>query len=88
MDQTQFAKVNFAEQLYNASGSVESNCNGITFINLGTVPCTVLSYPLLQGQSFSPPILSSELDTTNYTARFDTTIAGSQLLLVIRKYYK
>lgn len=78
--------VSFSEQFYNNSGSVDSRCNGITFINLGTEPVTVLGYPLQQNQSFTPTMNIGERDTTNYSVTFGQG-AGTKLLLVIRKYY-
>lgn len=78
--------VSFSEQFYNQSGSVDSRCNGILFVNVGTEPVTVLGYELLQGQSFAPTMNLGERDMTNYTVTFGTG-AGTRLLLVIRKYY-
>ena len=78
--------VTFSEQFYNQSGSVDSRCNGISFINIGTEPVSVLGYELQQGQTFTPSMNLGERDVTNYTITFGNGL-GSKLLLVIRKYY-
>lgn len=78
--------VSFSEQYYNESGSVDSRCNGITFINLGTEPVQVLGYSLQQNQSFTPTMNLGERDITNYNVKFNQG-PGTKLLLVIRKYY-
>lgn len=69
-----------------SGGSIESNCNGITFINLGTDPVTVMGYPLIQNASFTPACNIGEIDQTNYLAQWSGTTAD-QRLLVIRKNY-
>lgn len=80
--------INFSlsDQIVTASGSVESNCQGITFINLGLSTCTILSLPLAQGQSFSPPCNIGEKDKTNYRVKFDEAIADKRLLVISKNY--
>lgn len=73
-------------QIYNNSGSVESNCQGILFINLGTDTVTVLGYPMAQGQQVTVPCNIGEIDRTNYNVVFSNTTTD-QRLLVIRKNY-
>lgn len=73
------------DQIITDPGSVESNCNGITFVNLGASVCTVLSYPLQQNQSLTIPCNIGEKDVTNYRVQFDSNT--DRKLLVIRKNY-
>jgi len=73
------------DQIVTAPGSVESNCNGITFVNLGASVCTVLSFPLNQNQSLTIPCNIGEKDVTNYRVQFDSN--ADKRLLVIRKNY-
>jgi len=79
-------KFTLNNEIITASGSIESNCNGITFINLGLSIATILSYPLQQNQSFTPPCNVGEEDVTNYNVMFESAVAD-QRLLVIRKNY-
>ena len=74
------------DEIVTASGNVESNCNGITFINLGVSVCTVLGVALQQGQSLNIPCNIGEIDKTNYTVRFDN-VSADRRLNVIRKNY-
>lgn len=74
------------DELITQSGSVESNCMGITFINLGLSVCTVLSVPLAQNQSLTIPCNIGEVDMTNYKIKFDT-VSTDKRLVVIRKNY-
>lgn len=73
-------------EIINQSGSVESNCNAITFINNGTVTVTVMGYPIQQGYQLYLPGSVGEIDRTNYAVMFDTA-AGTRNLLIIRKVY-
>lgn len=73
-------------QVVTNSGPVESNCNGILFINLGADVCTVLGYPLQQLQQLAIPCNIGEIDKTNYNIRFANAVTD-QRLLVIRKNY-
>lgn len=74
------------DELIEQSGSVESNCTGITFINLGLSVCTVLSVPLAQNQSLTIPCNIGEVDRTNYKVKFDN-LSTDKRLIVIRKNY-
>jgi len=68
------------------SGTIESNCSGITFINLGTDVCTILGLPLQQNQQLAIPCNIGEVDKTFYKALFSNATTD-QRLLVIRKNY-
>lgn len=71
---------------YQANGVIESNCNEIAFINLGTATATVNGVlPLTQNQSFSTSGNASEIDKTIYKVAFGS---GTKNLLVTRKVYK
>lgn len=74
------------DEIVTVSGNVESNCQGITFVNIGASSCTILSITLAQGQSFTPAINIGEIDKTNYTVRFDNLVSDKRLV-VIRKSY-
>lgn len=76
-----------SSQIVVQSGSVESNCNGMVFINIGTDTVTILGYPLTTGQQFSVPCNIGEVDETNYIIQF-AGITVNQQCLVIRKEYK
>jgi len=76
-----------SEQIYTNSGSVESNCNGITFINIGTDTVNVLSNPIIPGASFTPPCNVGEKDVTRYICQFAQVPATVSKLLVLRKNY-
>lgn len=67
-------------------GSIESNCNGIQFVNQGTDPVTVLGYTMIQNGSFAPTCNVGEIDQTNYLVQWAGT-TSDQRLLVIRKSY-
>lgn len=75
------------DELVTSAGNVESNCNGITFINLGLSTCTVLGVPLQQGQSLTIPCNIGEIDRTNYTVKFDSAINDKRLNVIRKNYY-
>lgn len=64
---------------------VASNCNEITFFNLGTAQANVELVPLLQNQQFKISGNIGEMCQTQFNISFTGT--GTQLLLVIRKNY-
>jgi hypothetical protein len=74
-------------EIYNISGQVESNCNAITFINLGSDLVTVLGYQLQQGFQLYLPGNVGEIDKTRYNVIFANAVGQTQSLLVIRKRY-
>jgi hypothetical protein len=79
-------KFSLSLQIYTQGGSVESDCNGLIFINIGTDTVTVLGYPIIANATFSPPCNIGEMDITNYIAQF-AGVTTNQQLLVIRKNY-
>lgn len=76
-----------SSQIVSISGMVESNCNSIEFINIGTDTVTVLGYPIQQGYSMVRPGNVGEVNRTNYVATFANAAGAIQMLLVIRKQY-
>lgn len=74
-------------QIVTTSGMIESNCNAIEFINIGTDTVTVLGYPILQGYSMVRSGNVGEINRTNYTAKFANVAGAIKSLLVIRKNY-
>ncbi len=74
-------------QIVTQSGMIESNCNSIEFINIGTDTVTVLGYPIQQGYSMVRPGNVGEFNKTNYSATFSNAAGTIQQLLVIRKNY-
>jgi hypothetical protein len=68
---------------------VSSQCNDITFLNLGLNPVTISgSITLQQNQSLQISGNINELDTTEYDISFSTYSSPNNNLLVIRKLYK
>jgi hypothetical protein len=71
------------------SQKVSSNCNDITFINLGSNPVTLDgAITLQQNQSLQISGNINEMDTTEYDVRFSAYQSPNNNLLVIRKLYK
>lgn len=83
----QLIKFSASSQVVTVSGSVASDCNGITFINIGTDTCNIFGYDLVQGQQFSIACNVGETDETNYNIQF-AGVTTDQRILVIRKNYK
>lgn len=71
--------------LIQASKSVESNCNAITFLNKGTASAKINGMPLLPGEMISFAGLQDEIDITKYNVSYDS--AGSKAIFVLRKIY-
>lgn len=67
------------------SGPIESNCNMIAFVNVGTADVEVNGEILSSGDRTSWDGNKGELDTTVYTARFADI--GTKQLNVYRKIY-
>lgn len=86
MDANKLIPYSHDSKVYRQSGSVPSNCNAITFINVGTDTCNVLGYDIAQGFQLYLPGNVGEIDTTNYTIKF-AGITTNQQLLVITKMY-
>jgi hypothetical protein len=71
------------------SQKVSSNCNDITFTNLGSNPVTLSgAITLQQNQSLQISGNINELDTTEYDIQFSAYNSPNNNLLVIRKLYK
>ncbi len=68
---------------------MESNCSGISFINIGQDIVTVLGYPLQPGFAYEPPNqFAGGWDVTNYDVSFAGGAGLTQMLLVIRQVYE
>ena len=75
-------------QGYATPAFVQSNCNSITFLNLGNATATIdQAVPLLQNQSFT--IDGNQCEHTNHVFQinFDTSTGTTQNLVVILKSY-
>ncbi|NBP74417.1 MAG: hypothetical protein EBU61_00040 [Crocinitomicaceae bacterium] len=70
---------------YDQNGFITSNCNTITFYNLGSNVVTIEQIPLQQGQSFSIDGNAGEIMHKQFLATF--TGAGTNQLLTIKKNY-
>ena len=81
--------INFTEssQIKGQSGSIESNCNSIEFINIGQDTFYILGCPILQGFSFVRNGGVGEFNITNYNITFANVAGMVQQCLVIRKIY-
>lgn len=71
-------------QQYQINNSIPSNCNAITFVNIGTVDCYVNKFLLTAGSSLAIEGNENEMDTTFYSIFFT---GGAGNLSVIRKFY-
>lgn len=68
---------------------VSSQCNDITFLNIGSNPVTIAgAITLQQNQSLQISGNINEIDTTEYDISFSTYSSPNNNLLVIRKLYK
>lgn len=71
------------------SQKVSSQCNDITFLNIGSNPVTIAgAITLQQNQSLQISGNINELDTTEYDIAFTTYSSPNNNLLVIRKLYR
>lgn len=71
------------------SQKVSSQCNDITFLNIGSNPVTIAgAITLQQNQSLQISGNINELDTTEYDIAFSVYNSPNNNLLVIRKLYK
>jgi hypothetical protein len=67
---------------------VPSNCNAITFRNIGQDTVYINQIvPLTTDDFISIPGDIDEMDQTQYTYRFENTPGMTQLLLVVRKTF-
>lgn len=71
------------------TAKIGSNCNDITFLNIGSNPVTIEgAITLQQNQSLQISGNINELDTTEYNITFSVYSSVNNNLLVIRKLYK
>jgi hypothetical protein len=75
-------------KFYYQSQNVFSDCNTITFVNLGSNNVLINGFPLTQGQQLSIEGDYMEMDQTQYQIEFSTSISVNNNLAVLRKLYK
>jgi hypothetical protein len=75
-------------KFYYQSQNVYSDCNTITFVNLGSNNVLINGFPLTQGQQLSIEGNYMEIDQTQYQIEFSTSISVNNNLAVLRKLYK
>lgn len=74
---------------YYNSQQISSNCNDITFLNLGTNPVVIGGVvTLVQNQSLQISGNINEIDTTEYQIQFSAYASPNNNLVVIRKIYR
>ena len=74
---------------YYNSQQISSNCNDITFLNLGLNPVVIGGVvTLVQNQSLQISGNINEIDTTEYQIQFSTYASPNNNLVVIRKIYR
>ena len=72
-------------KFYYQNATIPSNCNSITFLNLGTNPVNVDGIPLTTNQSIAFSGNVNEINQKNYDISFSG--GGTNQLAVIRKIY-
>jgi hypothetical protein len=75
-------------KFYYQTQNVYSDCNTITFVNLGSNNVLINGFPLTQGQQLSIEGNYMEIDQTQYQIEFSTSISVNNNLAVLRKLYK
>jgi hypothetical protein len=75
-------------KFYYQTQNVYSDCNTITFVNLGANTVLVNGFPLTQGQQLTIEGNYMEIDQTQYQIEFSTSISVDNNLAVLRKLYK
>jgi hypothetical protein len=75
-------------KFYYQSQNVYSDCNTITFVNLGANTVLVNGFPLTQGQQLTIEGNYLEIDQTQYQIEFSLSISPDNNLAVLRKLYK
>jgi hypothetical protein len=75
-------------KFYYQSQNVFSDCNTITFVNLGSNNVLINGFPLTQGQQLTIEGNYLEIDQTQYQIEFSTSISVNNNLAVLRKLYK
>ena len=69
---------------YATNNNLYANCNGISFVNTGTVDVLVNKYTITPGTSLTINGNAGEMDVTQYIINFPN---GNGNLTVIRKFY-
>ena len=75
-------------KFYYQTQNVYSDCNTITFVNLGANSVLINGFPLTQGQQLTIEGNYLEIDQTQYQIEFSTSISPDNNLAVLRKLYK
>jgi hypothetical protein len=75
-------------KFYYQTQNVYSDCNTITFVNLGANTVLINGFPLTQGQQLTIEGNYLEIDQTQYQIEFSTSISVDNNLAVLRKLYK
>jgi hypothetical protein len=75
-------------KFYYQSQNVFSDCNTITFVNLGSNNVLINGFPLTQAQQLSIEGDYMEIDQTQYQIEFSVSISVNNNLAVLRKLYK
>jgi hypothetical protein len=72
---------------YYGSTEIESSCNAITFVNIGTAVVTIapIAVSLNTGQQFRIDGNIGEIDKTKYSCSFDA-VGDPDLLVLTKKY--
>ena len=73
---------------YNTPSIIPSNCNSITFLNIGTATAFIEGTPIISGSSIAIQGNACEYTDTYFSLTFDTTVAGlTQNFVVIKKSF-
>jgi len=75
-------------KFYYQTQNVYSDCNTITFFNLGANTVLVNGFPITQGQQLTIEGNYLEIDQTQYQIEFSISISVNNNLAVLRKLYK
>lgn len=83
-----YIKFYIETKFYYQTQSIYSDCNTITFINLGINTVFINGLPITQGQQLEIGGNYMEIDATQYQIEFSTSISIDNNLAVLRKLYK
>ena len=72
---------------YDQNGFIQSGCNGLTFLNLGTATANIESVPLQQNQSLAIDGNRCEFIDRSFQLNFTNTGSQTQNSVVIKKTY-
>ena len=72
---------------YDTNSFIQSNCNGLTFLNLGQAIANIESVPLQQNQSLAIDGNRCEFIARSFQLNFTNSGGQSQNLVVIKKTY-